>query len=53
MYFFKIKYKHLRTYKTERFKTTIAAILCFLSSLPFSSLKNIEKITIERITDET
>lgn len=49
MYFFKIKYRHCRTYKTLRCKTTISAIFNFLLTLPFGSLKDIEKIKIERI----
>lgn len=49
MYFFKIKYRYSRTYKTLRCKSTISAIIKFLLTLPFCMWKDIETIKIERI----
>ena len=52
MYFFKIKYREQRVYKTLRTRSTLNLIFQFLFALPFSSWKDIDKIKIERISDE-
>ena len=49
MWFIKIKYRHDRVYKVLRTRTTLTSILLFVTSLPFRSWRNIEKLKIERI----